>query len=200
MGCPLKVLWIRYPPFVNQGNESRKGIFIDFLESLVYITKRELSMNSDDLEYFEDVAEHFIYDAVLEDLKEADLFLSSYGTTSIFYLGPLVHIDNILFIVPKIYLNYWKSFSNVLWSIGVVVAVTIIAVSSVIYYMGKEYRDLGKMLNLALFFYGTLLGNGYRSQLPRFSILRLYFSLFTISSVIQKLISNFQVTYCFYSW
>lgn len=134
-------------------------------------------MNSDDSEYLEDVAEHFIYDSVVEDLKEADLFLSSLiGTTSIFYLGPVVHIDNILFIVPKTPLNYWKSFSNVLWKIVVVVTVTVIAVSSVIYYLGKDYRSLTNVLKLVLFFYGTLLGNGYRTQLPRFSLLRLYFS------------------------
>lgn len=183
MGCPLKVLWIRYPPFVNQANESRKGIFIDFLDSLGHITKRELILNSDDLEYFEDVAEHFIYDAVVEDLKEADLFLTSYGTTATFYLGPVVHIDNIFFIVPKTPLNYWKSFSNVLWKIGVVVVVTIIAVTVAIYYLGKEYRSLTNILNLVLFLYGTLLGNGYRSQLPRFTFLRLYFSSFTTLSL-----------------
>lgn len=181
IGCPIRLIWVRYPPFVFDMNSSEplRGIFIDFLDSLSYITKRELSITPNDLEYLEDVGENFNYDSVVEDLKETEIFASCFGTNEMFYPSPVVNVDHILFVVPRTYLNYWKSFSQVLWQVAVVVAATIAIVGIVVQYLSKN--DVGNSLDnirhLALFLYGTLLAVGNRNQLPRSSTLRIYFSM-----------------------
>lgn len=175
------MIWVRYPPFVFDMNSSEplRGIFIDFLDSLSYITKRELSITSNDLEYLEDVGENFNYDSVVEDLKGTEIFASCFNTNEMFYPSPVVNVDHILFVVPRTYLNYWKSFSHVLWQVAIVVAATIAIAGIVVQYLSKNGvgNSLDNIRNLALFLYGTLLGVGNRNQLPRSSILRIYFSM-----------------------
>lgn len=188
IGCPIRVIWVRHPPFVfdmNSPTEPLKGIFIDFLDSLAYITKRPLIIAPNDSEYLEDVAENFNYDSVLEDLKEIEIFASCFGTNQMFYPSPVMNVDHILMVVPRTYLNYWKLFSHILWQVAIIVAGTIAIAGIVVHYLRKRRDGVGNsldnMLNLVLFLYGTLLGIGNRNQLPRFSILRLYFSmLFTL--------------------
>lgn len=159
--------------------EPLRGIFIDFLDSLSYITKRELSIAPNDLEYLEDVGESFNYDSVLEDLKETEIFASCFGTNQMFYQSPVVNVDEILFVVPRTYLNYWKTFSHVLWQVAIVVAGTIAIVGIVVNYLSHHVgNSLNNLIKLGLFLYGTLLGNGNRNQLPRSSILRIYFGVY----------------------
>ncbi|XP_066157826.1 uncharacterized protein [Euwallacea fornicatus] len=180
-GCPIKVLWMRYPPFVYTRDEPSgwKGIFVDFLDSLSHLSQRPLTLvNEDDLEYVEELSKMYNYEIIVEDLEEADIFIgpSDLATGSLFHLSTILNSDHLSFFCPKTPLNYWKHLTGVMNIIYKWLLVTIALVGVVMLFLGDFSRQglRDALLNITLFLYGTLLGNGWRASWLKHTRLQLY--------------------------
>lgn len=181
VGCPLRIIWFHYPPFVYPRNHSLgwKGIFIDFLEPFGQLSGREITYGSDDSEYYLEIMAGYAYESVREALQnETQLFvgMTTHLTSSLFHLSPVIMDNNFVIISPKPLANYW---SHVSASMPLIVfqIFTFVTIGFLLYGLNRVGNDdnytlsIGQML---IMWFGIAMGADNFRRLSSLWVLRLF--------------------------
>lgn len=182
-GCPIYALWITMPPFVNEINSSKPGIFIEMLDAITFISKRKVIYRDNDPIYLEEIAQSYTFDSVLNDLdgEYAQLFIgpTNTHTATIFDLSPVVTDDSMLFLCPKPLDRYLKTIQSKDMLIRIIgYGLFLYALVVLFYYMAKETldRDLFPSISKTyLVFYGLMFDiPSLNNKFPKNAHLRIY--------------------------
>lgn len=182
-GCPIYALWITMPPFVNEINSSKPGIFIEMLDAITFISNRKVIYRDNDPMYLEEIAQSYTFDSVLNDLdgEYAQLFIGPTNTHTaiIFDLSPVVTDDSLLFLCPKPLERYLKTIQSKDMLIRILgYGLFLYALVLLFYYMAKATLDRNLFPSISktyLVFYGLMFDiPSLNNRFPKKDHLRIY--------------------------
>lgn len=179
LGCPLRVLWVRYPPYMYEPNQTSgwKGIFVDFLEVVSHGLQRPIELAPSDEDYLDEVYQGYSYDSVLQDLQEADLFIGTTDTRTagLFYLSPIIVGDFIVILAPRALVDYWSHFRRaVSLRLLTMFGVMFFSMAAVLFGLSQLRDRARRIADIVMLLYGVSMGLSGHARLPNYSALRIF--------------------------
>ncbi|XP_019759928.1 uncharacterized protein LOC109537574 isoform X3 [Dendroctonus ponderosae] len=185
LGCPLKVLWVRYPPYMYEPNQTSgwKGIFVDFLEAVGHGLQRPIQLAPSDADYLDEVYQGYSYDSVLRDLQEADLFIGTADTRTaeLFYLSPIIVSDYVTMLAPRALVDYWSHLRRALsLTLLILFGAMFFSMAAVLFGLSQLRDGASRVADIVMLLYGVSMGLSGHARLSDYSPLRLFLGLFLV--------------------
>ncbi|CAG9766111.1 unnamed protein product [Ceutorhynchus assimilis] len=137
IGCPFRIIWSHHPPFVYPQNNTNgwKGIFIDFLEPLGYLSQRPIIFAPDDADYYFEISTSYSYNTVVEDLvNETLLFVGSIvmEVNQILHVSSILTDDDLLVLAPRLLTDYWQHLAYAVSTARIIFSLGLLLLSSMV--------------------------------------------------------------------
>lgn len=181
-GCPIYALWTIMPPFVNEVNTSREGIFVQFLDAITSIGNRSIVYRPYDPVYLQELSDGYNFATLLEDLdgEFGELFVGPVNihVSSIFDISPILIDNSLLFLVPIPYSSINEQMLRPeLLTLAIGYITLIVTMVVMLYYMAKNTVDhdlFSSIIKTYFLFSGPILGIPSMNRLPKTRSLQIY--------------------------